>query len=87
MKTHLRYHVFEITIRDGKTVYVHVKTYRRWAWLNKFLIRYGKPVWYFYDLSDSVNTKSVGGYVAFYYDAASGKQWGRMPEFPLYRGK
>lgn len=87
------YHVLENGKREGKAVYEHVKTYRRWAMLMRYLLRDGaKPVWVVESETDYLQVEPdgmVGGIKAKSWNAGSG--WGQwykglrteMPRLPL----
>lgn len=84
------YHVVENAQRDGRPVYVLVKTYRRWGNLMKWLMRPEcKPSWVvesrneWLPVNGQESQPTVGGNMTQYWNIGSGWNRAIMPKLPL----
>lgn len=88
------FHVVENTQRDGVKVYRKVKTYKRYADLDRWVRKNGGPVWViesaFPELSlsggPSLPLRQLGGMQASYWNTG-GWGYGLMPLLPLWWDK
>jgi len=77
------FHVVENGRRDGKSVYVLVRTYRSWARLMNYLLREGGvPAWVLRTAEEAYIPAVLGGTEEQYWNS-SGWHEGLMPLLPL----
>lgn len=85
------FHVIENTKRDGQNVYRHIRTYKRYAMLERFLRKEGRPLWVVESQFDHLTARpyqhaegaaAFGGFTASYWNTGG---WGTtvMPPLPL----
>lgn len=82
------FHVIENTRRDGQSVYRRIRTYQRYAALERFLRKEGRPLWVveskskYLPINGQHSQPTVGGHIASYWNEGG---WGvtTMPLLPL----